>query len=248
MKKQSLLLQSLVLSLLFCLLLPLQYEPLRYEEPLQVKPLQFKSLQPMQALGANFSFSQPGQGWVKDERGWKYRFESGPWFTGGWHTINQRRYHFDRDGYMEHGWYTENGSWYYLGIPGDESTGLLRRGWITDEGKRYFLDADGIMKTGWLMMGEDWFYLKASGAAAVGETLELGGQRCTFREDGVLQGTRPLGDPDSGDAPIRKPDSGDTPIASEDIAYGNPFSTSDAPAVQQQGVQTGRQIGIIYPE
>ena len=184
MKKQSLLLQSLVLSLLFCLL-PLQYEP-----------LQFKSLQPMQALGANFSFSQPGQGWVKDERGWKYRFESGPWFTGGWHTINQRRYHFDRDGYMEHGWYTENGSWYYLGIPGDESTGLLRRGWITDDGKRYFLDADGIMKTGWLKMGEDWFYLKASGAAAAGETLELGRQRCTFREDGVLQGTRPLGNPD----------------------------------------------------
>ncbi|MBT9777387.1 hypothetical protein GPL15_12830 [Clostridium sp. MCC353] len=52
------------------------------------------------------------EGWVQDERGWKYQLEDGSWRTDGWVGDDDGTcYYLDSEGYMLTNGYTPDGTW-----------------------------------------------------------------------------------------------------------------------------------------
>lgn len=94
--------------------------------------------------------------WIRSGDRWWYRHSDGSYTVNGWETINQKKYHFDKNGWMQTGWQKINESWYYLGSVGD---GAMRKNqWIDDsyvggDGKKVtsqwigesYVDEDGVL-------------------------------------------------------------------------------------------------------
>lgn len=82
---------------------------------------------------------EPGykEGWVKTEKGWKYRKADGS-FAKGWLRLGDR--------------------WFYL-----DSEGIMQTGWQEIDGERYYFDEEGVMQTGWQMIDGIWYYFIESG-------------------------------------------------------------------------------------
>ena len=79
--------------------------------------------------------------WIRSGDRWWYRHSDGSYTVNGWETINQKKYHFDKNGWMQTGWQKINESWYYLGSVGD---GAMRKNqWVHDS----YLGSDGKMMT-----------------------------------------------------------------------------------------------------
>lgn len=122
--------------------------------------------------------------------------ETGRMYTDGWMNDGEGGgtaaaplwYYFNTStGKMLHGWLTYKGGKYYLGVPGDESSGLMYdKGWMEESGKWYYIGSDGIMKTGWLTLGSGTFYLGINGQMQTGWQT-ISGSQYYFNSDGQMQ-------------------------------------------------------------
>lgn len=124
------------------------------------------------------------------------QLESGAMYTGGWLNDTEAGgtaaaplwYYFNTStGKMLHGWLTYERKKYYLGVPGDASSGLMYdKGWMEESGKWYYIGSDGIMKTGWLTLGSGTFYLGINGQMRTGWQT-ISGSRYYFNSNGQMQ-------------------------------------------------------------
>ena len=97
--------------------------------------------------------------WIKDKKGWWYKYPDGSFPRNQWQQINGRYYFFNVNGYMLTGWqeldgfgYYKEKSWYYF----DPENGDMKTGWQNIKGKWYYLDpAEGYMLTGVQQVGEN---------------------------------------------------------------------------------------------
>lgn len=124
------------------------------------------------------------KGWVKNQKGWWYRFSDGTWAVG-WKKLkcakdkkNGLWFYFGADGYMATGWQKVNGKWYYL----DPAYGDMKTGWIFVNGIWYYLEDSGAMHTGWMdWKGKKCYLDPANGHCSVNCTRTIDGK--TFRFD-----------------------------------------------------------------
>lgn len=122
--------------------------------------------------------------------------ETGRMYTDGWMNDTEAGgtaaaplwYYLDTStGKMLHGWLTYKGEKYYLGVPGDASSGLMYdKGWMKESGKWYYIGSDGIMKTEWLTLGSGTFYLGIDGQMQTGWQT-ISGSRYYFNSNGQMQ-------------------------------------------------------------
>lgn len=86
-------------------------------------------------------------GWVKDDKGWWYRYEDGTWAVGWaylpW-SMSKRPdkkdwFFFDENGYMKTGWVKDKGWWYFL----DDKDGYMHTGWLNRYGLFYLEPVSG---------------------------------------------------------------------------------------------------------
>lgn len=122
--------------------------------------------------------------------------ETGRMYTDGWMNDGEGGgtaaaplwYYFNTStGKMLHGWLTYKREKYYLGVPGDASSGLMYdKGWMEESGKWYYIGSDGIMKTGWLTLGSGTFYLGIDGQMRTGWQT-ISGSRYYFNSNGQMQ-------------------------------------------------------------
>lgn len=74
------------------------------------------------------------EGWVKDDKGWWYRYSDGTWPASKWLKLDGKWYWFGSDGYMaENQWQIYKGCLYYLGSDGAMVTGKKLK--IDSEGR-----------------------------------------------------------------------------------------------------------------
>ena len=72
-------------------------------------------------LGGSDTYTE---GWVKDDKGWWYRYSDGTWPASKWLKLGGKWYWFGSDGYMaENQWQLYKGCLYYLGSDGAMVTG-----------------------------------------------------------------------------------------------------------------------------
>lgn len=117
-------------------------------------------------------------GWVKDDKGYYYVYDSGNYASNGWRTVEGKEYYFDADGYLAKGWRMVDYVWKYF-----REDGNMAVGWQEDNGKWYYFDSDGTMKTGWLILKGKTYYLNPDGSMVIGAK-EIDGQNYFFQEDG----------------------------------------------------------------
>ena len=141
-----------------------------------------------------------GGAWVKDAKGWWYRYADGSWpankwvkldawywfgadgyATTGWQSVGGKWYHMDANCRMQTGWLSDAGKWYYL-----DGSGAMVTGWCEVGGTWYYLDASGVMQTGWVKVGGKWYWLAASGAMAKSSVLNIGGKWYAFGPSGNM--------------------------------------------------------------
>lgn len=94
------------------------------------------------------------ESWVKNAKGWWYRYKDGSWAIG-WKKLKWSKgehwFYFNKDGYMVTGWqylkWSKGYSWFYF----DKTNGNMKTGWVYDNNNWYYLNpTDGYMQTGWL--------------------------------------------------------------------------------------------------
>lgn len=85
--------------------------------------------------------------WVKDDKGWWYRYADGTWPTG-WAYLpwpmskrpdKKDWFFFDENGYMKTGWVKDKGWWYFL----DDKDGYMHTGWLNRYGLFYLEPISG---------------------------------------------------------------------------------------------------------
>ncbi len=88
--------------------------------------------------------SQSGQGgnWIRNGRGWWFRWTDGSWPFDSWQRLwwndDLYWYHFGAEGYLDSGWYTDrDGSIYYLHPLHDGSFGYMYEGRHVIDGQEY---------------------------------------------------------------------------------------------------------------
>ncbi len=76
--------------------------------------------------------------WIKDEKGWWYRYTNGTWPSSQWAYLfygnSYAWYFFGEDGYMKDGWICWENQWYYLNTVPDGTRGALLTNTITPDG------------------------------------------------------------------------------------------------------------------
>ena len=96
--------------------------------------------------------------WIKNIKGWWYRYADGTWPTG-WAKLPWSRstkpdkkdwFFFDKNGYMQTGWIKDNGWWYYL----DPIDGYMRTGWLQYRNKMCYLEPVSGKNQGHAYMNE----------------------------------------------------------------------------------------------
>jgi len=127
------------------------------------------------------------EGWVKNDKGWWYRYKDGTWPTGfadlHW-SKGVSKFYFDERGYMVTGWQKIDGKWYFF----DEKTGAMRTGWIYDKGTWYYLNDAGVMQIGWMdWKGKRCYLDPASGHCYVSRTATIDGKTYRFDKDGYAE-------------------------------------------------------------
>ena len=147
---------------------------------------------------SNWTYAIPYMGeytesWIKNVKGWWYRYKDGSWAIG-WKTINEKQYYFDKDGYMVTGWqylqWDKGYSWFFF----DKDNGDMKTGWVYDNNYWYYLNpTDGHMQTGWLDYNGRKCYLEPVGGRNQGHayrsvTVMLDGQ--TWQFDDNCYGTK----------------------------------------------------------
>ena len=84
--------------------------------------------------------------WIKDTKGWWYRYADGTWPTG-WAKLpwsmstkpdKKDWFFFNKNGYMQTGWIKDNGWWYYL----DPIDGYMHTGWLQYRNRMCYLEPD----------------------------------------------------------------------------------------------------------
>ena len=76
-------------------------------------------------------------GWLKDNKGWWYRYPDGNYPKNKWDMIGGKWYFFNGEGYMCTGWINWNGAYYYCG-----SDGAMLVNTYTPDG--FYVDANGV--------------------------------------------------------------------------------------------------------
>ena len=123
--------------------------------------------------------SNVNTGWIKDNKGWKFRNSDGTYAKGStitdangnklekvlWQKAGSSYFAFGSDSYLVTGWISdaESGRWYYC----DENNGR-QTGWLysTADNHWYYLDpSTGEMLTGWQNIGGNSYYLAGEPAA-----------------------------------------------------------------------------------
>ncbi|MSB12089.1 InlB B-repeat-containing protein [Lactonifactor sp. BIOML-A6] len=118
--------------------------------------------------------------WIKDGKGWWYRYSDGNYPKSGWSLVSGQYYYFDVNGYMKTGWLYTSGKWYYLG-----SDGAMKTGWQKVGASWYYMSDSGAMVTGWLKLGNTWYYLNGSGAMLT-NWQKIGGKWYYFNGSGAM--------------------------------------------------------------
>ncbi len=84
--------------------------------------------------------------WIKDEKGWWYRYANGTWPSNQWAYLyygnSYAWYFFGEDGYMREGWICWENQWYYLNTVSDGTRGAMLTNTVTPDGCR--VGADGV--------------------------------------------------------------------------------------------------------
>ena len=83
--------------------------------------------------------------WVKDSKGWWYRYADGTWPAKCWKHIDGEWYYFNKSGYMVTGWqqitYKKKKEWFYFGKNG----AMYPQGFYKINKKWYGFDKNGCM-------------------------------------------------------------------------------------------------------
>ena len=96
--------------------------------------------------------------WIKDAKGWWYRYADGTWPTG-WAKLpwsmstkpdKKDWFFFNKNGYMQTGWIKDNGWWYYL----DPIDGYMHTGWLQYRNRMCYLEPDEKKNQGHAYMNE----------------------------------------------------------------------------------------------
>ena len=97
--------------------------------------------------------------WVKNIKGYWYRYANGTWPTG-WAKLpklmstdqnDKYWFFFDKNGYMETGWIKDNGWWYYL----DPIDGHMHTGWLQYKNRMCYLEPVAGKNQGHAYMNEE---------------------------------------------------------------------------------------------
>ena len=131
------------------------------------------------------------EGWVKDDKGWWYRYADGSYPKSCWKTIKDKDYYFKADGYMASDEfiksedYDNNFKLYYVDSDGAWDGRTYR--WMEDNKGWWLakLGSTSYYKSQWAKVDGKWYYFKDSGYMAVG-TLTIDGKIYSFRSDGSL--------------------------------------------------------------
>ena len=131
------------------------------------------------------------EGWVKDDKGWWYRYADGSYPKSCWKTIKGKDYYFKADGYMASDEfiksedYDTNFKLYYVDSDGAWDGRTYR--WMEDNKGWWLakLGSTSYYKSQWAKVDGKWYYFKESGYMAVG-TLTIDGKIYSFRSDGSL--------------------------------------------------------------
>lgn len=137
------------------------------------------------------------EGWVKNSKGWWYRYKNGSWAIG-WKKLKwskgESTFYFNEEGYMVTGWqylkWDKGYSWFFF----DKDNGNMRTGWVYDNNNWYYLNpTEGYMQTGWLDYNGRKCYLEPvsgrnQGHAYRSVTVMLDGQ--TWQFDDNCYGTK----------------------------------------------------------
>ncbi len=106
----------------------------------------------------------PWDAWVRNYKGWWYRYADGSWPSSKWLKLDAW-YYFDDGGYAVTGWRKINGYWYYFG-----SDCRMQTGWKKIKNKWYYLHPqkekdhkgaewpEGSAHIGWIKTNGKWYY------------------------------------------------------------------------------------------
>ena len=146
-------------------------------------------------------------GIVKIDAEWKFKKEDGSWaksefvtskgniyYIGedeaaitGWHTIEDKLYHFDNDGKLSKGLFSDDSGLYYI-----DKNGAQKDKWVTAGDKTYYFDGDGKAVSGWREIDGtevSWrgqkFYNNKNGTVVTGWK-KIGGKRYYFNDYGMM--------------------------------------------------------------
>lgn len=82
--------------------------------------------------------------WVRNEKGWWFRYADGTWPASRWVELTWNNvsgwYYFNADGYMMTDWLQDDGQWYYLHPHSDGTLGHMYTGWHEIGGKWYYFN------------------------------------------------------------------------------------------------------------
>ena len=92
------------------------------------------------ASGGEASVTQDTYGWIRDARGWRYRFDDGRFPAAEWLYWENNWYLFDTDSYMSMGWRQVGDNYYYF----DPVNGAMWHDRYTPDG--YYVGPDGAMQ------------------------------------------------------------------------------------------------------
>ena len=85
------------------------------------------------------------EGWIKDQKGWRYIVGKDEYFKGSWGYFPWNDYnywyYFDKDGYVLTGWQYIGEKWYYLEPEEGKNLGHMWADTVTPDGHR--LDETG---------------------------------------------------------------------------------------------------------
>lgn len=135
------------------------------------------------------------EGWVKDNKGWWYRYKDGSYPRSCWKTIKGKDYYFKADGYMASDEFIKSANYsvdkklYYVAKDGSwngksykwmkDSTGW----WIQENGGKWYA------QTEWELIDNKWYYFDSKGYMATG-TKTIDGKIYSFASDGHMVGVK----------------------------------------------------------
>ena len=105
-------------------------------------------------------------GWMQDNRGWRYWINGSMVPEGDWRKIEGHTYHFGKDGYiLQEKWLKYKDRYYWL----DKNGRMACNGWLKILHNLYFFESNGKMKEDeFFDDGTGMFYVQKSGSMVIG--------------------------------------------------------------------------------